>query len=103
MRDLKYRRWVAYHWCCIDLEAYEKGTTGVGPHFSFAVSQAAHTENNGTSSKGLDSSCVPLCVMHHAEYDKGRKAFEARYSVDLLAIAKLYYARYLEETQKSNP
>src|SRR5690349_14876358 len=31
----------------------------------------AHTENNGTSSKGPDSSCAPLCRRHHLVYDLG--------------------------------
>ena len=46
-----------------------------------------HTSNNGTSSKGPDSGCVPLCREHHREFDAGRKAFEAKHRVNMAKIA----------------
>lgn len=55
---------------------------------------AAHTENNGLSSKGPDSSCVPLCRDHHREYDSGRAAFEARRKRDMREIAAKWWAKY---------
>jgi hypothetical protein len=58
----------------------------------------AHTQNNGMRSKGPDSSCVPLCREHHEEYDRGRKAFEAKYGVDLKKIAAEHWKRFQEET-----
>lgn len=56
----------------------------------------AHTQNNGTSSKGPDSSCAPLCRTHHREYDAGRKAFEKKYGVDMKAVAAAWHKLYLE-------
>lgn len=57
----------------------------------------AHTENNGMSSKGPDSSCAPLCRQHHLEYDANREAFETKYAVDMKAIAAQYYQQWLSE------
>lgn len=61
-----------------------------------AQSQAAHTDNNGLSSKGDDFTCVPLLPVLHREYDAGREAFEKKYGVDLKAIAGQYWAYYQE-------
>lgn len=60
----------------------------------------AHTVNNGTSSKGPDSSCAPLCRTHHREYDAGRLAFEHKYKIDMKAIAAQYYAQWISEGNK---
>ena len=57
----------------------------------------AHTENNGTSSKGPDYSCVPLGRGHHREYDAGRKAFEKKYDIDMQETAKKYWETYQRE------
>lgn len=66
------------------------------------TTEAAHTQNNGMSSKGADSSCVPLCRKHHTEYDKDRKGFEKKYGMDLRAIAAEHYQRYLAEKGQKN-
>lgn len=55
----------------------------------------AHTINNGMRSKGPDSSCVPLCRTHHAEYDSGRAAFETKYGVSMKAEAAAHFAVYV--------
>lgn len=67
------------------------------PGSAFARIDPAHTENNGMSSKGPDSSCVPLCRSHHLEYDSGREAFESKYGIDMKAIAAAYWERYQQE------
>ncbi len=64
-------------------------------------SQAAHTANNGMSSKGGDETCVPLSPDKHREYDAGRKAFEAKYNVNMREIAASYYQQWLLEGNKS--
>ncbi len=96
MRDPKYRRWLRQamgNFCIVWISG------NVGACCSDALNpEAAHTQNNGMSSKGPDSSCVPLCRKHHREYDAGRAAFEAKYGIDMKAEAAKYYARYLEET-----
>jgi len=99
MRDPEYRRWLREEWCILHLEPY--GFTGGCDHFGeFGLAEAAHTQNNGLSSKGPDSSCVPLCRKHHREYDGGRAAFEKKYGVDMKALAKEYYARFLKEKEQ---
>jgi hypothetical protein len=41
-----------------------------------------------------DKYAVPCCVEHHREYHQhGRKTFEQKYGLDLLAEAELYAAR----------
>ncbi len=54
----------------------------------------AHTKNNGTGSKGPDSSCAPLCRKHHEEYDAGRKAFEKKYALDMKEAAAAFWGVY---------
>ena len=51
----------------------------------------AHTQNNGGSSKGPDSSCAPLCRAHHMEYDNGREAFEEKYGIDMAREAAIHW------------
>ena len=69
------------------------------------TSDPAHTaKTNGRSSKGPDSSCIPLCRHHHDEMD-GRlntkivtkEQFAAKYNLDLAAIAAEHYARFKQE------
>lgn len=92
LRCKKYRDWCELELCSVGLlrgsESCSKFIWQCDP---------AHTKNNGMSSKGPDSSCVPLCRKHHLEYDAGRKKFEKKYSVDMKTIAAQYWARYLEE------
>lgn len=85
MRDLKYRRWLSDKCACLIAGCY---------HFTI---DPAHTKNNGMSSKGPDSSCVPLCRGHHEEYDAGKNAFEKKYRLDMTAEAKKYYELYRQE------
>lgn len=59
LRDEHHRRWIAQHSCCI---CYQPA---LGERSHEAQSQAAHIENNGTSSKGPDSLTVPFCYRHH--------------------------------------
>ena len=101
LRNLLYRMWVAKlpSVGCFPL-AYRDGKVRLyimsDPDFYFGPirSQAAHTENNGTSSKGPDSSCVPLCPTHHADYDSGLVIFQIQNSIDLKAIAAELWAKY---------
>ena len=57
---------------------------------------------SGRSSKGPDSSCIPLCDHHHAEMDgrlstkiTTKAAFAAKYGLDLAKEAATHYAAYL--------
>lgn len=89
LRDKGYRDWLKFERCAIaNADCYPGG---------YAQSDPAHTENNGMWSKGPDSSCAPLCRLHHQEYDAGRADFELRYNVDMKATAAKYWARYQQE------
>jgi hypothetical protein len=85
MRDPAYLAFLREHGICAALLWYCDG-----------LCDPAHTENNGMRSKGPDSSCVPLCRTHHMEYDAGRKAFELKYGLDMRALAKWWYAKYVD-------
>lgn len=82
LRDQKYMDWLKTKRCAVCFQV------GCDP---------AHTVNNGMSSKGPDSSCVPLCRKHHEEYDAGRREFEFNNSIDMKAEAEQWYSEYREE------
>jgi len=88
MRSLTYRIWLTKQGCliCLKLEIPQLGPT-----------DPAHTENNGTSSKGPDSSCAPLCRHHHREYDAGREGFEKKYGINMRESAASYWRRFQME------
>jgi hypothetical protein len=81
-RNAAYKLWIKMAGHCIVCHA-----PGCDP---------AHTENNGMRSKGRDSSCVPLCRVHHQEYDSGRVAFEAKYELDMKREAAIWWGKFLE-------
>jgi len=95
MRSPEYRRWLRTLECVLAWSPSQPTKRGCLPHQSV---DPAHTQNNGMRSKGPDSSCVPLCRNHHREYDAGRKAFEAKYGVDMAKLASEHYARFKAET-----
>ncbi len=111
LRDPKYRAWLTSLCCHVCWLIWRHGLSACGDpddemrsveqrvvhrHQNYPT-DPAHTKNNGTSSKGPDSTCAPLCRVHHDEYDAGRKDFEKKYSVDMRAVAASYWKRYQEE------
>ena len=89
LRDPNYRAYVRTFPCyvCSLLGMRQKSRT-----------EAAHTQNNGMSSKGPDSSCAPLCrKLHHPEYDDGRLRFERKYGVNMRGVASDCWQGYLRE------
>lgn len=99
MRDAKYRRWLGKWLCSVfsgspNDEPYDGCDYWNGEN---KLTDPAHTQNNGMSSKGPDSSCAPLCRKHHREYDANREAFEEKYGIDMKAKAEESYARYQQE------
>ncbi len=94
MRDPKYRAWLREQICCI----YGPCRGADNLECVYLQTDPAHTGKvNGMSSKAADSTCAPLCRKHHDEYDSGRTKFEAKYRVDMKALAAEYYNRYLTE------
>lgn len=84
-RCVAYRRWIASHPCVV---------------CEHPDTQAAHTVNNGRSSKGPDSTCVPLCIPgargHHAEFDAGRARFDQKHGVDMYQVSQQFWAIWCE-------
>lgn len=93
-RNAAYRRFLAQNGRCV--VCWQSPDPGSGPDPFNLLIDPCHTENNGTSSKGRDSSCVPLCRVHHQEYDSGRVAFEERYEVDMKREAAVWWGKFLE-------
>lgn len=99
VRDQKYMDWLKQEVCIACRYRYPGG--GDWMTCQLTPSEPAHTVNNGASSKGPDSSCVPACNRHHSEMD-GRlgtkivtkEQFAAKYGLDLAALAAEHYARY---------
>ena len=80
-------------------------------YFANLPCDPAHTEHGGTSQKGRDSSCIPLCRVHHDQADgksplpnhangkpraRNHAAFEEFYGVDLKAEAAKWWAAFQE-------
>jgi len=56
----------------------------------------AHGPANGTSSKGPDAGCIPLCRAHHDEQTGiGWPAFEQRHRIDREREAEAHWALFL--------
>lgn len=74
-----------------------------------ANTYACHTVNGGTAYKGTDQATVPLCLLHHDEYDGRRKltngevgkaAFEAFYRISMatesLKLTTIYHQEMMQ-------
>ena len=74
----RHRAFLRRHQCCV-------------PGCTFLPIEVAHVRSAGNSGVGLrpgDWSAVPLCHDHHREQHQiGLPAFEARYGIDLAALA----------------
>ena len=100
LRDPGYMEWLKERPCV----ACMKRAVPVGPcsWWRLATIDPAHTLNNGFSSKGPDSSCIPLCRYHHDEMDgrlstatTTKEQFAAKYGLDLANESAAHYAMYL--------
>lgn len=103
LRDPKYLAWLREHICTACLaQSYHRALILADlRRVSDQGVFACHTMNNGRSSKGPDSSCIPLCREHHDEMDgrAGTKIttkaqFAAKYGLDLKKLALDYYAAF---------
>lgn len=79
-----HRAWVRKHHCSV-------------PRCSHTPIECAHVRNGtdgGTSLKPSDKWVVSLCAFHHREQHQiGERAFEQRYSIELLALAQEFAKR----------
>lgn len=83
----RHRAWLRRHQCVVSDCMQEP----------IEVSHIRTAANAGTGIKPHDSSAVPMCgglAGHHAEYHRiGHKSFEAKYRLDLFALAAAFVAR----------
>lgn len=60
--------------------------------------QACHVDyagDKGMGTKVSDRFAVPMCAAHHAEsHEQGVQTFEAKHTVNLLAAANAYWAKW---------
>lgn len=83
-RNEAFRGWVRRHPCAIDVDFL----------CMVSASECAHVRTRGSGGQDLGN-CVPLCSKHHAEQHRiGIKSFEAKYGVNLVAIASSLAAQY---------
>ena len=97
LRDQAYMDWLKKQKCvvCKILKMCYRDrrcASGSGPI------DPAHTVSNGRSSKGPDSSCIPLCRHHHDEMDgrlstaiTTKEQFAAKYGLDLANEARAHF------------
>ena len=105
-RNPEYRRFLREEGRCVVPGCYW-GRKFSGP----GMCDPAHTEHGGTSQKGRDSSCIPLCRVHHDQADgkaplpnhangkpraRNHAAFEEFYGVDLKAESAKWWAAFQE-------
>jgi hypothetical protein len=101
LRDPDYLAYLRERFCVVCVReqehaAYWKRLSQPIP----VLSDAAHTEVNGTGSKGADSSCIPLCRKHHRQlHNIGMTDFQLKYEIDLEREAEAHYAMYLTSRQ----
>lgn len=102
-RDQSYMDWLKERKCvvCLRLKINWWQHVPVLDRAYYAIIDPAHTVNNGRGCKGPDSSCIPLCRMHHDEMDgrlskriTTKEAFAAKYDLDLAKEAAAHWAIY---------
>lgn len=93
LRSPAHRAWVSSHRCCVG------GCDGM-PIECAHVRRAA---NAGTGFKPSDAFTVSLCRDHHRESHLGEKTFEARHGLDLMALAREFFARSPHRSKLDDP
>lgn len=64
------------------------------PRTPIECAHVRRASNSGTGIKPSDAFTVALCRDHHQEsHQFGEKSFEAKYGLDLLALAQLFYRK----------
>ena len=110
LRDPGYMEWLKERPCVACMKADLPRSVLVGSCLQWRrmpTIDPAHTINNGRSSKGPDSSCIPLCRYHHDEMDgrlstavTTKRQFAAKYGLDLAEESAAHYALYLPMKEK---
>jgi hypothetical protein len=88
IRSASHLKWIRGHVCSVC------GTPG---DMQMGRIEAAHARNGtdgGTALKPGDNWTLPLCSYHHAQQHRmGEPYFEARYKIDMKAIAQALWLR----------
>lgn len=91
-RDPAFLEFVRKHLCCVCLTQPVLLTWG-GMEIDGKVkiskhSDPHHLDGRGMGTKGSDYRTVPMCFCHHREAtDTSKEKFEAKYDIDLDAVA----------------
>jgi hypothetical protein len=83
LRSKAHRDWVRSHQCCV-------------PGCEAMPIEVAHVNSAATRGMGMkasDAFTISLCRAHHQESHHGEKRFEARYGIDLRALAIAFFDR----------
>lgn len=96
LRDPAYRAWLRERVCVACRSEFRHAEPETFPAARLLrIIDPAHTENNGRSSKGPDSSCIPLCRTHHRQqHNIGWPAFENHYGIDRARESAALYLAY---------
>lgn len=93
-RSQAHRAWVRGFQCAVP---------GCG-RVPIECAHVRRASNAGTGIKPSDAYTVALCRDHHQEsHTLGEKSFEAKYGLDLMALAKLFYTKSPHKNKLDNP
>jgi hypothetical protein len=94
-RNEAYRSWLTECRCVACIQALKLIGTDGRIFFARQLCDAAHGPVDGTSVKGADRECIPLCRAHHDEQHRLRwPKFEARYGFDRAEEAAAHWTRF---------
>ena len=97
MVDEAYRTWIRERLCAVAGPNYGPGQRYCDFWPWRPGMECAHLKTRGSGGED-GGNIVPLCPAHHEEQEGRTAEFEARYGVDLSAIAADLWVRYREET-----
>lgn len=96
LRCSKHLQWIRGHLCAAC------GTRGTEQN-KIEAAHVRRASNSGASIKPSDAYTVPLCAACHRESHRGEKSFEAKYNLDLMAIAKGLFQRSTHRANLIDP
>jgi len=92
-RSPAHRAWVRGFACCV-------------PGCDARPIECAHVRranNSGMGFKPSDAFTVSLCRDHHAESHRGEQTFERKHGLDLMALAREFFAKSPHRHKLENP
>lgn len=93
LRSTAHRDWVRGHHCCVD------GCT----RMPIEVAHINRASTRGIGTKSSDALTISLCRDHHSESHRGEKTFQAKYSLNLLDLAREFYRRSPHRQKLDDP